>query len=262
MKRSPYYLVVTALLLIVGTTPAAAYFQIHQTAGYGYDTATSSWNLQDVAWGLDASGNLNNSTALTFNNFDGSLGTLVSASLSIYANASGLISVTNTSASTSTIRQLKNGVTVYYQLPVDGLKSNALTGPSYATLLSKITLAGGTTYTSGLATLTPTVNPDVYSYDQTNDTFFIGTSGSTFTIPVGTNNLSTITYLNGNPIISFTNKSGIYATLDYLYSTPSNVVPEPSTYLLLGIALGVVGIARRKMMLRNKTQGDYHESVA
>ena len=259
MKTWHFFPVLVAILLTVGSTSAMAYFQIHQTVGYGYDTTTNSWNLQNVAWGLDASGNLSNSTALTFDKFDGSLGSLVSATLTLYANASGAISVTNTSASTSTIRQLKNGVTVYYQLPTDGLKANTLTSPSYASLLSKITLAGGATYTSDQASLTPTVNPDVYSYNQASDAFFIGTTGSTFTIPVGTNNVSTITYLNGNPIISFVNKSGIYATLDYLYSPPSNVIPEPSTYLLLGIALGVVGIARRRMV-RGEAMGDAEPS--
>lgn len=247
MKQLPSRLILTALLLVSLVTPAAA-LVIQQTAGYVYNSATATWNLENVAWGFGTDGTLDGSRVLTFNKFDGSLGTLLGASLKVYTKASGTLTVTNTSSSTSVIRGLMNGVHVSYAVPLFGQNFTSLDSSSYASFTQRIILSGGAGFATGDALLTAVLNPDGYRYDRANAAFFVGTAGATFNIPIGATNEATITYTGGNPVITFTNKAAVYATLEYTYEAAT--VPEPSTCLLLGISLGVLALVRKSVDLK------------
>lgn len=245
MKHSRYSIVPAAVLaLVLALAMNSHALTISQISGYGYNTATGTWNLQPCAWGVDILGTVDNSKALAFNKFDSSLGTLVSAELKFYTSANGILSVTNQSVSTMTIWDLINGVVVSYQVPALGEHFNRLESNSFATVNNSLSLAGGATYTSADVPLSPFLSPDRYLYDQASVAPFVGTAGSTLTIPIGADNYSTINYGGGNSVISFFNDAGVYATLDYTYEATS--VPEPATVILLGAPFGLLVWRRRR----------------
>ena len=222
-------IILTALLLVSFTTHATALL-ISQEAGYGYNSATKNWNLQDVAWGVDSNGDIDYTRNLTFTKFDQTLGRLTGAQLNIYTRANGILSATNNSQSPLTITSLSNLVYILYQPPSAPLSLNQLESPNLAPVNSLV-LAGGTTYLSGDVSFIPAAYPDSYNYLQANVAAFIGTAGATFDIPVGAGNLVTIVSNGADPTFVITNKAGVYATLDYSYETIP--VPEPSTFVLL-----------------------------
>ena len=238
--------VLAALILVSFSTPATALI-ISQEAGYGYNSGTQSWNLQNVAWGVDANGDMDYTKLLTFNKFDNTLGRLTGVQLNLYARATGFLTATNNSQSSLTISSLTNLVYILYQPPSTPLSLNQLESPNLAPVNSLV-LAGGATYQSGEVSFVPSFYPDSYSYNQNNVAAFIGAAGATFDIPIGAGNLVTIVSNGADPTFVVTNKAGIYATLDYSYETIP--VPEPSTFILLGAFFAAPLVRKYKMFRR------------
>ena len=249
MKALHSHIVLAALLLVSFSTPAMAVI-ISQEAGYGYNTATKTWNLQNVAWGVDVNGDIDYTKVLTFNKFNTSLGTLKSAQLNIYGKASGILSATNNSASTLTITALMNQVDLWYQPPSTPLVANVLQSPNLLATVNSGVFAGGQTRVWGDVAFIPAVDPDSYSYNQANVSAFLGTAGSTFTMPIGAGNDVTIGGSGGDLTFDAINKAGIYATLDYTYDPV--VVPEPSTFVLLGSFFMLVLVRKNKSRYRGR----------
>jgi PEP-CTERM motif len=241
MKKTCLPLLLSALLIASLSTSVTA-ATISQTAGYGYNTVTNTWEMEDCAWGINGNGDINNTDFLTFNKFNSSLGTLTGVELELHSLAGGDMTVHNPGGSTTlNISDLKNGVTVYTNVPVFGINNDVFAGLSIPTPTNKKHVPAGGSFSTGTETFTQ-VN-STFDYTQLNNASFIGTAGSKLDIPIGADNTATISYTGGNPVMAFNNAAGIYATLDYTYTPP---VPEPATYALVCMGLGMLGLMRKR----------------
>ena len=239
MKKTCLPLLLSALLLTSLSTSVTA-ATISQTAGYGYNTVTNTWEMEDCAWGISKQGNVNSTDTLSFNKFNSSLGTLTGVALNLYSDGGGSLTVTNNDAdgNTLTLNNLLNGVKIIALLPFYGTHTDTFNGLG---LPSATSLDVGQQYSTGNE-IFPVQN-HLFDYTQLNDASFIGAVGSKLLIPIGAKNNATISYSDGNPTLAFDNGAGIYATLDYTYTPP---VPEPATYALVCMGLGMLGLLRKR----------------
>ncbi len=242
MKRTHFSAVLSALLLASLSTSVMA-ATISQTAGYGYNTVTQSWDMENCSWGVDNNGDINNTDFLRFNKFNSALGTLTGVELELHSLAGGSMSVQNTSSTNSNlnISDLKNGVSVATNVPVYGINNDNFIGLSIPTPTAKVHIPAGGSFSTGTELFTQVNN--TFDYTQLNDAAFIGAAGSTLDMFVGADNAATISYIGGNPEMIFNNVAGVYATLEYTYTPP---VPEPATYALVCMGLGVLGLMRKR----------------
>jgi len=210
IHRQPFF-----TLILVGIAACAA--ARPATAEYvTYDTTTPITDVKTDWTGA-------NIQLLTFRKFDTSLGTLTKIQLDLDSAMSTIITVTNTSGSTSTswgnvstVMQLTVGDNVGMTQPQLGITSAPF---SY-------TLGIGETKTSGTITET-----ERSSNDYTSDSilsYFRGTGAVDLTATTSTT--THIANTGGNTEVSQSTKASLDGSITYYYTT----IPEPSTLVLLG----------------------------
>ncbi len=202
---------------------------------------------------------------LTFKQFDTSLGTLQSVNVTMSYSISQSVSLTYSTAATLTVTSgftpsagaPLQGTTVDLTLPTGSSSTTLLEGQAPVLTYMKSFDPGSTPQTFS-TNLPPTSPYYLAPQGQTGNTF-TGTKTTTITDPsmlalfqgTGTIGLpassragSSVTQDNGNYGSTILTYAGVTVTISYNY-TPSTVVPEPSSIVLMGLGGGVTLLSYR-----------------
>ena len=182
--------------------------------------------------------------SIALNQFDPSLGTLNSVTISFYADADSTGSITNNSAGTVTVNQYDAFLRV--RLLVPGVTTPANIGTAYLLEVQPllVSVTPGTTITSGGSIVYGPVTDSSASSGPTTYTTgltpYIGTG--TILFPLFTNTRTMTDLTGGNLDITQTTLARAQATITYDYT--SSETPEPATTVLLGSALVGISVLR------------------
>ncbi|MRW89132.1 choice-of-anchor E domain-containing protein [Duganella sp. FT80W] len=185
---------------------------------------SNSIDVQDTNW----------SDFLSFVKFDSSLGTLQSVKLDLYSDVVGGIDVTNYNASSVKISTDLSATIALQRNPSDNLV--LLTAPLFS---GQVEVAAGANYTDSNSY---TAHADATYTDVATLALFSAPGGGT---------LSTVITANGGTLAdmtgvdaTFTTQAGGHGSITYSYIA---AVPEPETYGMLLLGLGMMGVvAKRK----------------
>ena len=233
----------------VGTTAIASASTFSQVYLTGYGSTGVHPAQIATQWGL-----LDSTTTPAIANitqFNPALGTLKNVVITVKTEYSVNTTVTAVTALTG---NWTAGMETYAYLPgldpyyVDYANDVVLTSAS--TPSQPLNLAPGATATFSVTnavksfTLDYAVNGGILTLAP-----FIGTGNIDSPVAnvngIGLKAINTYTIINGGGTgnWAFTNKAGVRVSVQYEY----DAVPEPSTYILLGLSLGCVGFVRHRM---------------
>ena len=230
-------------------------------------------------------------TTATFMQFDHTLGSLRAVNIRVSMNSLAWGSVVNSAASANSLYSVEAGTQLFYTLPYlsedgDGNVTNSAQLNVYNPLLKTATGAdnvptaqvysggqamsslhpmalagsGGTAYigsASGglIGTALASSGKNEYIFSDTASTLnqnvldaYVGTGTFDYapTALAWNSSASSISNLT----LNLNTKSATWIEIAYTYDT----IPEPSTYILLGISLGCVGLVRYRMTLGQAQQ--------
>jgi hypothetical protein len=175
---------------------------------------------------------------VALNQFNPSLGTLTSVGIELSSAFLNNGSVTNNSDSLQSYTAFLTGTVAFTKtdLPLYTIDPNWFSVVA-STTNNILSVPAGVT-----VPFSPTYNKTDSILLTTNLADFIGTSTLTTYIKA-----IDASYVAGSGAYSSSFEPLASADLKLTYNYDTSTVPEPSTYVLLGIALGVVGFARKRM---------------
>ena len=184
-------------------------------------------------------------TALDFQQFDGSIGTLTGIQFQLSANTTGKVTVVSNEPTDPMSLTTTLAMSLEMLLPSGICSSNCSILTTAPTFTIHETLNAGDTIvhdTSVDATFVGTaVNSSSSFTDQAILDFFTGTGTVTVDLSATAN---TVVNGSGNMTPTIRTRGGASGTVIYTYSDAAST-PEPASLLLFGSALVGLGLARR-----------------
>lgn len=187
---------------------------------------------------------------LTFNKFDTLLGTLTSIDFLLSGTTSGVAKAENTG---NVARDLILNISTKLLLTRPDTEIIVIATPLFSQIFKAKKYDNETDYAgkSGITTATQTataVNSATYSKEI--DLLLFSGSG---TIDLGLSTLGNSSAVgSGNMASGFSTSAGGYATVTYHYTdapvalAAHAVIPEPASFAIMGLGLGLLGVTRRR----------------
>lgn len=215
------------LLFLVSALSLSAATQVQTLSTVNFDLLSSNLNGRSTAAGQ----------TLTFAQFDPTLGTLNSVSILIESYLKAQIQMTNSELVTN---NASYGFQSTPQVTVTGQDVNYLNAAGLFPIAPvAVAIASGATFDTGILfdnTSNAGVNPAVL-------TPFIGVGNLNY---LTTPNASFANVCGGDCTITNFSRYGVRMTITYDYTADESGIPEPTTQVLVGAGLLLVGLVSRR----------------